>query len=200
MKQWYHPTPKCTGSACSFYLNDSENSFFSSIIKQKTWDADRRRATFHKDNADERVIVKFSCKEICALIDCMERNVEYSGYHGSNQIIRFRFGPYAKKQKDSSGEWVEGPQVGFSLTVNKESKEDSTNKKNFAMGFDYAEAMELRLLLEYLVGRSFDLDRKLRAKRKKEYDNGPERGYGTKPHQEPVSVAPQGSDNEAEIW
>ena len=199
MKQWYHPTPKCTGSACSFYLNDSENSFFSSIIKQKTWDADRRRATFHKDNADERVIVKFSCKEICALIDCMDRNVEYSGYHGSNQIVRFRFGPYAKKVKQGD-EWTEGPQVGFSFTVNKESKEDSTNKKNFAMGFDYPEAKELKIFLEYLVRRSFDLDRKLRAKRKKEYDNGPERGYGTKPNQEPESVPAQSPDNEAEIW
>jgi hypothetical protein len=129
----------------------------------------------------------------------MDRNVEYSGYHGSNQIVRFRFGPYAKKVKQGD-EWKEGPQVGFSFTVNKESKEDSTNKKNFAMGFDYPEAKELKIFLEYLVRRSFDLDRKLRAKRKKEYDNGPERGYGTKPNQEPEPVPAQSPDNEAEIW
>ena len=39
-------------------------------------------------------------------------------------------------------------QVGFSYSVNKEDKEDSTSKANFIIGLDYGEA---RLLKEYLT-------------------------------------------------
>lgn len=171
MKNWYHPSPANKGSACSFYLNDEENSFFASIIKQKSWDATTRRASFHKDDPNERVIIKFSCKEICAIIDCVENNREFSGYHGSNQIVRFKFGPYAKRvQKE--GQWVEGPQVGYSLSVTKESKEDSTNKKTFGIGLDYSEAKELELFLRYLVNRNFENDKAAQPQRKPYNKNG----------------------------
>jgi hypothetical protein len=202
MKHWYHPTPAVKGSACSFYLNDSENAFFASIIKQKTWDAKTRRASFHRDEPNQRVIIKFSCKEICQFINAIENNGKFEGYHGtqnSAQIVKFRFGPYHKKTKGSDGDWSEGPQVGFSLTVNKEMREDSTNKQSFAMGFDFAESTELKLLLEYLVQKSFDNERKLRAKKKKEY----ERSSGgnsktTSTTKQPVAAAEK--DNESEIW
>ena len=39
-------------------------------------------------------------------------------------------------------------QLGFSYTVNKESKEDSTDKSGFVIGFKYPES---RLLKQYLV-------------------------------------------------
>ena len=171
MKNWYHPSPANKGSACSFYLNDEENSFFMSIIKQKSWDQTTRRASFHKDDPNERVIVKFSCKEICAIIDCVENNREFSGYHGSNQIVRFKFGPYHKRTQQE-GQWVDGPQVGFSLSVVKESKEDSTNKKTFGIGLDYSESKELELYLRYLVNRNFENDKAAQPPRKPYNKNG----------------------------
>jgi|TARA_Y100000593_G_C4319358_1_gene342875 hypothetical protein len=163
MKQWYHAKPKGNGSACSFYLNDEENSFFASILRQKSWDASRRVGSFHKDDPNEKVIVKFSCKEICAIINSLENKTEFSGYHGSNQIVRFTFGPYYSKGEDRK-------QLGYSFIVNKESKEDSTNKQTFLMGFDFDEGMELLLFLKYLVNRSFDNERKLRAKARQKYN------------------------------
>jgi len=156
MIQFYKPKPTVTGSACSFYLNDEENSFFASIIKQKSWDKQKRRASFEKDDPMKKVIVKFNCKEICGFIDAIERNAELSGYHGSNQIVKFKFGPYMR----------DGKQLGFSFIVNKESKEDSTNKASFAIGFDFPESVQLKIFLEHMVRRSFDNDRKLRAKSK----------------------------------
>ena len=181
MIQFYKPKPAVTGSACSFYLNDSENSFFASIIKQKSWDKERRRASFEKDDPKKKVIVKFSRKEICGIIDAIKRNVELSGYHGSNQIVKFRFGPYMRDDK----------QLGFSFMVHKESKEDSTDKASFAIGFDFPESVELTLFLTQMVARSFDNERKSRAKQKKMYER---EGYAPKPA--PASQP----KNEAEIW
>ena len=143
MIQFYKPKPTVTGSACSFYLNDEENSFFASIIKQKSWDKQKRRASFEKDDPMKKVIVKFNCKEICGFIDAIERNAELSGYHGSNQIVKFKFGPYMR----------DGKQLGFSFIVNKESKEDSTNKASFAIGFDspdYDEAIFSKKVADHL--------------------------------------------------
>lgn len=156
MIQFYKPKPTVTGSACSFYLNDEENSFFASIIKQKSWDKQKRRASFEKDDPMKKVIVKFNRKEICGFIDTINRNAELSGYHGSNQIVKFKFGPYMR----------DGKQLGFSFIVNKESKEDSTKKASFAIGFDFPESVELKTFLEHMVRRSFDNERKLRAKSK----------------------------------
>ena len=60
----------------------------------------------------------------------------------------------------------DGDQLGFSFIVNKQSKEDSTKKASFAIGFDFPESVELKTFLEHMVRRSFDNDRKLRAKNK----------------------------------
>ena len=174
MIQFSKPKPTVTGSACSFYLNDEENSFFASIIKQKSWDKQKRRASFEKDDPMKKVIVKFSRKEICGFIDTINRNAELSGYHGSNQIVKFKFGPYMRDDK----------QLGFSFMVHKESKEDSTIKASFAIGFDFPESVELKTFLEHMVRRSFDNERKLRAKSKAKVQKAP-----------PVKAA-----EEDEIW
>jgi hypothetical protein len=39
---------------------------------------------------------------------------------------------------------MKGEQKGFSYSVNKESKEDSTNKASFIIGFTFGEAIVLR--------------------------------------------------------
>jgi hypothetical protein len=82
-------------------------------------------------------------------------------------------------------------QLGFSFMVHKESKEDSTDKASFAIGFDFPESVELTLFLSSMVARSFDNERKARAKAKKMYEK---EGYAPK-------AAPKGQPTqEAEIW
>ena len=136
--QFYKPNPKETGSACSFWQSE-DGSIMSSLIKQDSWDGDRRIGSFakNKDNPSKKVNIKFSPTEIAGIIDALESNREFGGYHGSNQIVKFKFSPYLK----------DGKQIGFSYSVNKESKEDSTDKTNFIIGFSYPEA---RLLIEHL--------------------------------------------------
>ena len=153
MIHFYKPTAKVTGTACSFYLNKKDNSFFSTLIKQDSWDADRRIGSFkqNKDNPNKRVNIKFSLLEVASIVDSIKRNKELSGYHGSNQIVRFKFAPYTK----------DGEQKGFSFNVTKESKEDSTLKSTYLIGFNFGEAELLQQHLSYLLEESFRLTDKI---------------------------------------
>ena len=160
MISFYKPTPRVTGTAMSFYLNKRDNSFFSNLIKQDSWDDSRKIGSFQKNKKVEgkNVNIKFSQTEIAAIIDAVDRNTEITGYHGSNQVVRFSFGPYFPKSKTSSGEWVESDeQKGFSFRVTRESKEDSTNKQSYAIGLTFPESKLLREHLVYLLGESFAL-------------------------------------------
>jgi hypothetical protein len=173
MISFYKPTPKVTGTALSFYLNKRDNAFFSELLKQASWDASTRRANFlsNKKVEGKNVNIKFSQAEIASFIDAMERNVEFTGYHGSNQVVRFSFGPYIPKAKDEQGNWVEGTvQKGYSFRVTRESKEDSTNKAGFLIGLDYGEALLLKEHLKHLLQQSFEIaDIRLEEKFKNNY-------------------------------
>ena len=182
MISFYKPTEKVTGTAMSFYLNKKDNSFFTNLIKQDSWDASRKIGSFQKNkNVEGKSInIKWSALEVASFIDAIDRNDEFSGYHGSNQVVRFTFGRYIPKSKDSSGNWVEGKvQKGFSFRVTRESKEDSTNKSSFVIGLSFAEAKLLREHLAYLLETSFSINdkkmedsfkRKLAQKQQKEQD------------------------------
>ncbi len=105
---FYKPNQKSTGTACSFWRNSEDNTFWISLIKQDSWNSKTRTGSFskNKDNPKKRVIVKFSDLEIAGLIDSIERNAEYKGYHGSQkQIVTFNFKPYIKNDE----------QLGFSF-------------------------------------------------------------------------------------
>jgi len=117
------------------------------MIKQKSWNAKTRIGSFseNKDDPQKRVIVKFSVTEICAIIDSILRNSSCDGYHGSNQIVKYKFGPYQK----------EGKQVGFSFGIQKEDKEDSTNKQSYIIGFTFPESRLLVNYLETIIKQSF---------------------------------------------
>jgi hypothetical protein len=122
-----------------------------SLIKQDSWNAKTRTGSFskNKDNPKKRAIIKFSDLEIAGLIDAIERNAEYSGYHGSQkQIVKFNFKPYLKNDE----------QLGFSLSVNREDKEDSTDKQNYLIGFYYPEAMRLKIYLQTILMESFKVE------------------------------------------
>lgn len=151
MIHFYKPTPKVTGTACSFYLNKKDNAFFSTLIKQDGWNSERRIGSFknNKDNPNKRVNIKFSSLEIASIMDSIKRNQKFSGYHGSNQIVRFTFGPYTRKGEEE--------QRGFSFSVTKENKEDSTQKVSFLIGFNFGEAELLLQHLSHLLADSFKI-------------------------------------------
>lgn len=174
MLQFYKPTKTVKGTACSFWRNSDDNSFWASMIKQDSWNDKTRTGSFSKNKNDpqKRVIVKFSATEIAGFIDSIERNAEYSGYHGSQkQVVKFKFCPYIKGEETVElGDVVvanekatltgkltktEKKQIGFSLSINREAKEDSTDKQSYVIGFNFAEARLLKCHLESSLRDSF---------------------------------------------
>ena len=151
MIQFYKPNPRVTGSACSFWHSSEEKCVFASMIKQDSWDDSRKTGSFSKNkgHAKNSVIIKFSMIEAAGIIDAIERNAASSGYHTSKkQIVRFNFSPYINKNKNE--------QVGFSFSMNKESKEDSTEKSSFVIGLLFSEARHLKEYLIFSTQRIFE--------------------------------------------
>ena len=180
MIQFYKPNPKNTGSACSFFLTP-DGSIMSSMIKQDSWDAKRKRGSFskNKDNPKAKALTKYSQTEAAAIVDAIERNVEWSAYHSSqHQIVKIGFGPYVV----SSGE-----QKGFSYSINKEAKEDSTDKVGCVIGLTFPEA---RLLKEYLC-----------AVLQKTFENtAAPAENNSRPQPKQATPAPSGFEDEDENW
>jgi hypothetical protein len=114
----------------------------------------------------------------------MERNETFSAYHSSrDQITKINFGPYVSK-KDNK-------QVGFSYSINKEEKQDSTNKVGFVIGFHYGEARYLKeFLLEILRG-GFDWRNPEPA------DPKPTMGFSDA---KPAEAQEKEKENEDDIW
>ncbi|MAF42972.1 MAG: hypothetical protein CMI54_02210 [Parcubacteria group bacterium] len=181
MIHFYKPTAKVTGTACSFYLNKRDNAFFTTLIKQDGWNSDRRIGSFkkNKDNPNKKVNVKFSALEVASVIDAIKRNKEFTGYHGSNQIVRFRFGPYVRDEE----------QKGFSFNVTKESKEDSTQKSSYLIGFTFGEAELLQQHLSHLLLESFKIT-----------DNLIEKSFKKDVPQQAIDEPSELSDEEDDLW
>ena len=162
------------------------------MIKQHGWNEKTRTGSFSQNRNDpsKRVNVKFSAVEVASFIDTIESNRESTGYHGSNQIVRFKFCPYVR----------DGEQVGFSLSITKELKEDSTNKTNFLIGFTFPESTLLREHLSHILRQSFlNEDNEFKSKGKKyvPQDNGLSEAQNDKrtqlaPDATPVSGDPIG--------
>jgi hypothetical protein len=188
MIHFYKPTAKVTGTACSFYLNKRDNAFFSTLIKQDGWNSERRIGSFkkNKDNPNKKVNVKFSALEIASIIDSIKRNQPFTGYHGSNQIVRFTFGPYTRKGEQE--------QRGFSFSVTKENKEDSTEKVSFLIGFSFGEAELLQHHLSHLLVDSFKITDELIEKSFKQNV-----AQTSSPDRTPVESS-ELSDEEDDLW
>ena len=147
MIQFYKPNKRVTGTACSFWLN-RDGSVMASMIKQASWNDDRRIGSFsaNKDNPQKRVIVKFSNVEVAGVVDVLESNREFSEFHRSkSQSLQIKFCPYMR----------EGNQVGFSFSINKTDKEDSTQKVGFIIGFTFAEGRYLKEFLLHVLNKTF---------------------------------------------
>ena len=81
-------------------------------------------------------------------------------------------------------------QVGFSYSVSKQGKEDSTQKGSFLMGLYFNEAVLLRNHLDFLLNKSFEIQEQkvLESTNKARYNKSE-----TRPQ-------PQNNDDEEDIW
>ena len=149
MIQFYKPNPKVTGTACSFWIN-RDGSVMASMIKQDSWNSDRKIGSFakNKNNPAKRVITKLGRQEVAGIIDCLETNREFSTYHSSaKEVLQMKFCPYMRN----------GEQIGYSFAINKQDKEDSTAKTGFIIGFTFPEGRLLRHDLELFLDKTVNV-------------------------------------------
>lgn len=152
MISFYKPNSKNTGTACSFSVNPKDESIWSSLIKQSSWNEQKKIGSFsdNQNNPNKSVKIKFSLTEAAGILDAIERNTEFSAYHTSEkQTTRIKLAPYIREEK----------QVGFSYSVNKEDKQNSENKQSYLIGFYFNEARLLKQFLSYALDTVFENQR-----------------------------------------
>ena len=152
MISFYKPNSKNTGTACSFSVNSKDESVWSSLIKQSSWNESKKIGSFseNQNNPNKSVKIKFSLPEIAGLLDCLEKNSEFSAYHSSEkQSTQIKLSPYVKDNK----------QVGFSYIVTKTDKQNSENKQSYLIGFYFNEAALLKYFLKYSLNSIFESNR-----------------------------------------
>jgi hypothetical protein len=152
MISFYKPNSKNTGTACSFSVNPKDESIWSSLIKQSSWNEQKKIGSFsdNQSNPNKSVKIKFSLTEAAGILDAIERNAEFSAYHTSEkQTTRIKLAPYIREDK----------QVGFSYSVNKEDKQNSENKQSYLIGFYFNEARLLKQFLSYALDSVFENQR-----------------------------------------
>lgn len=152
MISFYKPNSKNTGTACSFSVNPKDESIWSSLIKQSSWNDQKKIGSFseNQNNPNKSVKIKFSLVEAAGILDSLERNSEFSAYHSSEkQTTKIKLSPYIK----------DGNQIGYSYAVNKEDKQNSENKQSYLIGFYFNEARLLKQFLAYALDSIFENQR-----------------------------------------
>lgn len=152
MISFYKPNSKNNGTACSFSVNSKDGSIWSSLIKQSAWNEKTKTGSFvdNKDNPQKSAKIKYSITEAAGLLEALDKNIEFSAYHSSEQqITKIKLAPYIKDEK----------QVGFSYSVQKESKENIENKQSYLIGFYFNESRLLKEFLQYSLNSIFESQR-----------------------------------------
>lgn len=156
MIQFFKPNPKNTGCACSFKLSAKDDCIFVNMIKQSSWDDSKKRGSFAGNSQNQKMLaaVKLNSSEIGEIISAIRRNGEFNSFHDSaKQITRIKFSPYKRPTKDNPSETT---QVGFSLSVSKENKENSQDKSSFIIGFTFGESVKVESFFLLSLAKIFE--------------------------------------------
>jgi hypothetical protein len=157
MIQFYKPNPKNTGTACSFRVSPKDDCVFVNLIKQSSWDETKKRGSFsgNSQNPKMSASLKLNSMEMGEIISAIRRNSEFSGFHDSSkQITKIRFSPYKRASKENPEEVT---QVGFSLSISKESKENAQEKTQFLIGFTFGESVKLESYFCFALAKIFEM-------------------------------------------
>jgi hypothetical protein len=193
MIQIYKPTPRNTGTACSFSFNNLDGNFYLNLIKQASWNDQKKIGSFSENaqNPEKKVVVKLSKIEACGILDSIQNNRNTDLFHNSeSQKLGIKFGPYIREDK----------QVGFSLNVIKNSKTQTTQPAiSFLIGLTFAEA---RLVAEYIqfgLNHIFSTERSEEIKKLK---NAKSKAIESKKQKDDVEDTEEGSlsQDEDDLW
>ena len=194
MIQIYKPTPRNTGTACSFSFNNLDGNFYLNLIKQASWNDQKKIGSFSENaqNPEKKVVVKLSKIEVCGILDALDHNRTADFFHNSeNQKLGIKFSPYIREDK----------QVGYSLNVIKNSKTQTTQPAvSFLIGFTFAEA---RLVAEYIkfgLGHIFSTERSEEIKKLKNIKSKALEDRKQKDQVEDLTEEGNLSEQEDDLW
>jgi hypothetical protein len=148
---FYKPNSKNTGSAFQASLGRKNDELFFKIIKQVSWDDEKRRGSFKENAVDpsKNLSVKLNAVEAASIIQSINTKSEFKAFHKSkNQTVIISFNLMMDKNTNQ--------EKGFSLRMIKESAGNSTQNTSFIMGFYPNEALILKLFLEEYIKGSFE--------------------------------------------
>lgn len=194
MIQIYKPTPRVTGTACSFSFNNLDGNFYLNLIKQASWNDQKKIGSFSENsqNPEKKVVVKLSKIEVCGILDAIQNNRNADFFHNSeSQKLGIKFGPYIRDEQ----------QVGYSLNVIKNSKTQTAQPAiSFLIGFTFAEA---RLVAEYIqfgLNHIFSTERSEEIKKLKNAKTKAINDKKQKDDIEEVSDNTELSETEDDLW
>jgi len=194
MIQIYKPTPRNTGTACSFSFNNLDGNFYLNLIKQASWNDQKKIGSFSENaqNPEKKVVVKLSKIEVCGILDALDHNRTADFFHNSeNQKLGIKFSPYIREDK----------QIGYSLNVIKNSKTQTTQPAvSFLIGFTFAEA---RLVAEYIkfgLGHIFSTERSEEIKKLKNIKSKALEDRKQKDQVEDLTEEGNLSEQEDDLW
>jgi hypothetical protein len=138
MLQIYKPNKNNTGSASSWSFNSKQESVFAQLIKQTSWIAEKHIGSF---KGGAKMTVQFNLTEIGALLDVLNRQVEYGTFHRNGETsTSIKFYPYKRKDSDVI--------VGYGLSLKR-------GELSMAIGFTFAEAEVLKEFLKFALEHIF---------------------------------------------
>jgi len=194
MIQIYKPTPRNTGTACSFSFNNLDGNFYLNLIKQASWNDQKKIGSFSENaqNPEKKVVVKLSKIEVCGILDALDNNRTADFFHNSeNQKLGIKFSPYIREDK----------QVGYSLNVIKNSKTQTTQPAvSFLIGFTFAEARMVSEYIKFGLNHIFSTERNEEIKKLKNIKQKALEGKKEKDHIEESQNDAQLSEEEDDLW
>jgi len=155
--QLYHPSKSGKGFAASFSDSFQNDCIFATIIRQSGWDENTKTGTFKASREDPTAstIIKLNDLEVSAILDSIDRSRPFSTFHDGDAPKTINFIPWIPKVADG-----EKPlQKGYSFTITITSKEDSSFKNSFYIGFSFAEGRLIREFLINCLNNHFNLNR-----------------------------------------
>ena len=194
MIQIYKPTPRVTGTACSFSFNNLDGNFYLNLIKQASWNDQKKIGSFSENaqNPEKKVVVKLSKIEVCGILDALDNNRTADFFHNSeNQKLGIKFSPYIREDK----------QIGYSLNVIKNSKTQTTQPAiSFLIGFTFAEARMIAEYIKFGLSHIFSTERSEEIKKLKNAKSKSIDDRKQKDQVEEVEEKADLSENEEDLW
>lgn len=161
----YKPNKANKGFACSFNVPTDFSCVYATLLRQYSWNDESKTGSFRENRNDpeNRVNIKLSFTEAAAILDCLERNRDFSAYHDADRPKSIKFEVWKDK--------VSNTPKGYSFSVTVSDKQNANYKNSLYLGINFAEGRLLREFLTYAMRKHFKAVQAENALKKSQWAN-----------------------------